>query len=142
MKVTSSIRHIVLTAVFLLASGAVSAANSSILVELNKLEDRNGACRAYLIVENKDTTKFETLNLDLVMFDVEGIVVGRLAFDTAPLLIGKTNVRVFDIEGLSCSQIGRLLLNDVISCADSVGERLDCLSLIATRARGSVDFIK
>ena len=78
MKVTSSIRHIVLTAVFLLASGAVSAANSSILVELNKLEDRNGACRAYLIVENKDTTKFETLNLDLVMFDVEGIVVGAV----------------------------------------------------------------
>ena len=142
MKVTSSIRHIVLTAVLLLASGAASADNSSILVELNKLEDSNGACRAYLIVENKDTTKFETLNLDLVMFDVEGIVVGRLAFDTAPLLIGKTNVRVFDIEGLTCSQIGRLLLNDVISCADSVGERLDCLSLISTRARGSVDFIK
>ena len=59
MKVTSSIRHIVLTAVFLLASGAASADNSSILVELNKLEDSNGACRAYLIVENKDTTKFE-----------------------------------------------------------------------------------
>lgn len=111
-------------------------------IELNKLEPSGGACRAYLVLENATQSAFEVLKLDLVMFDAEGVVAKRVAVETAPLPAGKTRLKVFDIQGIACEGLGRVLLNDVMTCRDETGERDDCLSRITASARGSLSFIK
>lgn len=118
------------------------ASDGEVRVELNKLEPSDAACRAYLVLENGTERAFETLKLDLVMFDAEGVVAKRLAVETAPLPPAKTSLKVFDIDGLPCERVGRVLLNDVMACADASGTREDCLGLVAPAARGSVPFLK
>ena len=111
-------------------------------LQLNKLEPDGGSCRAYLVVENGSDSAFESLQLDLVMFDGEGIVAKRLAVETAPLPAGKTSVKVFGISGLACGDIGRVLLNGVLACEDQGGERDDCLRQLATDSVAGVPFIE
>ncbi|ROO29258.1 hypothetical protein SAOR_04230 [Salinisphaera orenii MK-B5] len=125
-------------------SGGVRAARSAggIEVELNKLEPVDGACRAYLVTQNLTESRFESVSLDVVMFDNDGIVARRLAVQIAPMPPTKTGLKVFDIQDLACDDIGQLLLNNVIECRTDTGGRDDCLSLLSVSQRGSVPFIK
>lgn len=126
----------------LLFTGTALAQAGGIHIELNKLETVKGACRAYLVTQNLTQTRFESLKLDVVMFNNDGIVAKRLAVQIAPMPAGKTSLKVFDIDGLTCDKIGQLLLNDVLECKDKKGDRNDCLSLISVSQRGSVPFIE
>ena len=65
-----------------------------------------------------------------------------LAVEGAPLPREKTSLKVFDIAGLPCDGIGRILLNKLTACSDGEGKRSDCLGMISTRARGPIAFIK
>lgn len=133
-------------AVFLAAAGpaagatAESTSESGVAIELNKLEPNEGACRAYLVVKNRSGRAFDSLKLDLVMFDGDGVVARRLAVQAAPLSAGKTSLKVFDITGQDCGGIGSILLNDVIDCAPAEGA--SCLDLVTASARGTVPFVK
>ena len=94
------------------------------------------------MLRNPRADGLATLTLDLVMFDTDGIIARRLAIEAAPLPAHKTSIKVFDIENLACSRIGLVLLNDVVACADAGGPRTDCLALVETSAKGSIDFIE
>lgn len=120
----------------------VAMAADSIDIELNKFENREGACRAYLVFENNTATTFTEFKLDLVMFNPDGIIAKRLALDAAPLRAEKTSVKLFDIDGLACADIGRILINDVMGCRDSSGHRADCVGLVTPASRNSVPLIK
>lgn len=122
-----------------LAHGA-AAAGGPVVLELNKLEPAGeaGGCQAFVLIEN-GAEALESLNVDLVMIDPEGVIARRLAVELGPLRAGKTSVKVFRVEGVDCERIGGVLLNDVIGCAPAP-EAGDCFSLVSTRARGDVAF--
>lgn len=117
--------------------------DSKIAVELNKLEANGSGCQPYLVFENKTDIDFGSLKLDLVMFDVDGIIARRVAVEGAPLPPGKMAVKVFDLPDLACDQIGRVLLNGLTQCTGQEGDQSDCLALIDTASRASnVGFIQ
>ncbi|MDZ7811309.1 MAG: Tat pathway signal sequence domain protein [Arhodomonas sp.] len=118
------------------------AQEGRVTVELNKLEADGADCRAYLVLENGTDITFEALRLDLVMFGQDGIIAKRLAVDTAPLPAGKTSVKVFAMSELSCAEIGRVLLNGVLGCADAEGDRDDCLARLSPESRAGVPFVE
>lgn len=128
-----------LLAVF--SSLAMAQAGGGISVELNKLQPVKNACRAFLVTQNLTDTRFDSLQLDVVMFDDNGIVAKRLVVEIAPLPPGKTSLKVFDINDLSCDKIGQLLLNNVVQCRDANGPRQNCLSLVHVSSRADVAFI-
>lgn len=126
-----------------LATPSAAAAEPGRLgIELNKLEEVTGACRAYLVFENGTDSAFTALKLDLVMFGPDGVIAKRLAVDGAPVPASKTIVKLFDIQGLGCGDVARILINDVMSCQDANGERSDCIGLIEPRSRSDVAFFK
>ncbi|MBA2408559.1 MAG: Tat pathway signal sequence domain protein [Gammaproteobacteria bacterium] len=131
---------------FLIAHGIAFApsvtAAEALRVELNKLEPQEGACRAYLVFENGTASDFSRLTLDLVMFDSEGIIATRLAVDAAPLPADKTSVKLFDIDGLECANVQRILINDVLDCQDENGEISDCVARIDTTSRADAALVK
>jgi hypothetical protein len=133
---------VALLALSVLTQNPVYAAEQSIHVELNKTEPNGDACRVYMVIENKGERALETLKLDLVLFDTDGIVAKRLAVETAPLPAGKTGLKMFDIANMSCPSLGRMLLNDVLSCSDADGPVADCLASIEPSAKGDMSFIK
>jgi len=113
-----------------------------IRIELNKLEPMESACRAYLLFQNNTSADFQSLKLDLVMFNPDGIINKRLAVEGGPLPAGKTSVKLFDIDGVACDSVARVLLNGVLACTDSEGENKGCLQMIETASRSKADFFK
>ena len=112
-------------------------------LELNRLEPQGDACRAYLLIDNSRGEAWRSLKLDLFVLNTDGVVEKRLGLETAPIAAHKTLIRVFDLAGLSCAAIGRLLLNDVLACEVASGPRTDCLERVDPRSKlPAVSFIK
>ncbi|NQW08403.1 MAG: Tat pathway signal sequence domain protein [Alphaproteobacteria bacterium] len=116
------------------------ATSKTITLELNKLEPVDGSCRAYMVFANPTDTSFTTFKLDVLVFDVDGVIQKRLAVDAAPLRPNKTSVKLFDIVGVTCDRIDRLLLNDFYDCGDDTGRLTGCLDRVVTRSRANAEF--
>ncbi|MBB3973165.1 hypothetical protein [Hansschlegelia beijingensis] len=110
---------------------ASSAAASPVSIELNRLEPRDSACRVSLVVANPGEKAIDSLKLDLVFFDKEGVISRRLAVEAGPLRASKTAVKLFDAAEVACEGLSRVLLNDVTAC----GGEQDCLALVTTTSR-------
>lgn len=141
MKPRDTLFTLALTLMMTLIPASAMAQVGGVTVELNKLQQVDNACRAFLVTQNMTDTQFESLQLDVVMFNNDGIVAKRLAVEIGPMAPDKTSLKVFDIADLPCDKIGQLLLNDVIQCRDDKGVRTDCLSLIQVSSRDKVAFI-
>lgn len=111
-----------------------------VAIELNKLEDRDNACRAYFVLENQSDIAFTELRLDLYIFDADGEIFRRLLLDPGEMEPGKTRVMLFDATEITCGGIGRFLLDGVLSCADTDGSREDCDDLLALSSRLDTPF--
>jgi hypothetical protein len=123
-------------AIVVLANGARHGAHAQtpitsvpISIELNKLESLpaptaapgNAAeavtgCRVYIVITNPDPEPIAQLRLDLIIFATDGVIARRIALDLGPLAPHKTAVRLFDLIGQPCDDIGRLLVNEVLGC--------------------------
>jgi hypothetical protein len=117
--------------------GAAASA-SPVEIELNKLEPREGGCQAWLVARNEGLAAHDSLRLDLVLFDRDGVIARRLAVEAGPLAAEKTVVKAFIAEGLSCETVGSVLLNDVLSC----GGDGPCLDAVRVSARPPLNFAK
>lgn len=116
-----------------------AAAASGVTIELNRLEQSGAACRVSLVVANPGEKTFDSLKLDLVFFDKDGVIAKRLAVEAGPVRASKTSVKLFDAAETSCEGLSRVLLNDVTSC----GGEQDCQALVSTSSRvKSVEFGK
>jgi hypothetical protein len=113
----------------LLAAAPAHAAGDMLSLELNTAESADNRCRLTFVIENKTEASIDSIKLDLVVFNPEGIVQRRVIIEMGPVRAKKTNVRIFPAEG-DCSQIGAILVNDVTACAPGdVAACLDGLSL-------------
>lgn len=112
-------------------------------IELNKLEPAGDSCGLYFVIRNDAPRSFNNLKLDLIFFNREGLIDTRMAVEAGPLRAQKTAVKRFDLPDLSCLEVGRILLNEVLSCdGEHDSEAADCLELITLSSRTDVDFLK
>ena len=124
------------------ATTEAAEAPTTIGVELNRLEDQAGSCRAYVVVRNPGTADFSGFALDLAVFDRGGTIMRRLAIDVAPVRPAKTSVKVFDIPETTCNAIGSILVNDVIHCRDASGDVTGCIDRLSTSSKLAVSLMK
>lgn len=112
-------------------------------LELNRLEGVAENCRAYLLVDNAGGGSLRSLKLDLFALDTEGVAAKRIAVELGRVPAKKTLIRLFDFPGLACARVGRVLLNDVLSCEAADGPRENCINVIETSSKaGQVAFVK
>ena len=112
----------------------------SIFVELNRLEPIEGACRVYFLIENRTDVLIRTFQLDVYIFDQDGVIARRLAFDTPQMPPGSPRVRVLDLAEVNCADVGRMLLNGALLCEDEAGDRDDCEDVITVQSRADAPF--
>lgn len=117
------------------AAAAPAAAADKVALELNKLEPVSNGCRAYLVVDNKGPRAYTALKLDLVMFQTDGVIGRRFALDLAPVKAGKTSVKLFDLDGVKCEDVGSLLINDIMDCKAGAAEEAGCLERLTVTSR-------
>ena len=118
------------------AFGQAQAAGLSI--ELNKAEEIEGGCVASFLFQNNLGPTLDRFNLDLFLFDAEGVIVRRVTIDLAPLLNGKTRVAQFHLHNGACGDISRILVNDIPQCRAESGETVDCLAGLAVSSRSQI----
>jgi hypothetical protein len=126
-----------------LAFGATAAvAAPAVSVELNKLEAQGSGCRAYVVVQNDDTTSYQSFKLDLVLFQQDGVIGRRFAMDLAPLKPQKRTVKLFDLDNITCDKIGSFLINDIVECKNDAGPVENCLAGVTVKSLTNVQLTK
>ena len=125
-----------------LGASAVRAQDGALAVELNKLEAEGQGCRAYFVITNKSDTAYQALKLDLVLFRPDGVIGRRFAVDLAPLQGNKRSVKLFDIDGTACDQVGSFLVNDVMECKSEAGPIPDCMKGLSVSTLTNVQLTK
>jgi len=142
--------HLVPAALLLSASPSLAQSSpspqsspaGSFSLELNRLDGIDGGCRVTLVEKNATGSSFSALKLDLVVFDGEGIVTKRVGVDAGPLKAGRTVVKTFDLKDLACESVGRVLINDVLSCEADGFAPDTCLDAVEPRSRAAATFDK
>ncbi|MBA2126599.1 hypothetical protein DLM45_10260 [Hyphomicrobium methylovorum] len=108
---------------------------------MNKLEESDKGCRAYVVIKNETEKSFQSYKIDLVLFQADGVIGRRFSIDLAPLRPKKRSVKLFDIDGMACNKIGSLLINDVMECK-SEPESDSCLRELSTSSLTNVQLSK
>ncbi|MCG8561469.1 MAG: hypothetical protein MI824_16845 [Hyphomicrobiales bacterium] len=120
---------------------ATEAAEGRLSIELNRVSAAKGACRASFVFTNKMNVAVEALSIETVLFNKEGSVERFLVLKSRPLSPKKIRVQQYDIRGLKCEALGRVLLNDVKSCKVGTLTPEACLDRIEPSSRAGVPFI-
>jgi len=126
-------------ACLILAAPALAQADAApaLSLELNRVDPLDGACRLTFMAENGFDTGLEALSLETVLIDTEGRVERLTLFDFGALPAGVPRVRQFDIPGLDCAALGRVLINGVSECGGSQ----DCGGALRLNSRSDVEVI-
>lgn len=112
-----------------------------IQVELNKLEPAGNACRGYFLVNNGLTEPLKELRLDVFLFDRGGIILRRFGLTFLDIRAERSKVVLFDLPEVSCGNVGRLVVNDVIACTAATDAPLaGCSNRLRTSTRADVPF--
>jgi len=128
-----------------LATGSPARAETPLPVELNRLEPITApaeACRVWMVVANDaaGAPAIASLRLDLIAFARDGQIARRVAVELGPVGAGRTAVRIFDLAGLACDGMSRLLVNDVLACRIGGQDRQDCADRLRTESRAGLRF--
>lgn len=124
---------------------AARAAEPPLQIELNRLEQVSApadACRVWIVVANDaaGAAAIATLRLDLVAFGRDGQIARRVAVELGPVGGGRTAVRIFDLPGLACQGLSRLLVNDVLACRIGGQDLPDCADRLRMTSRTGLRF--
>jgi hypothetical protein len=125
----------------LLSANQGQSEDGGVAIELNKLEPKDQGCRVYLVTTNKGA-ELQTLKLDMILFQTDGVIGRRFSIDLSPLKAGKRVVRLFDIDDSSCDQIGSFLINEALDCKTASGPLEDCLANITTSSLAKAQLSK
>ncbi|MDF1792827.1 MAG: Tat pathway signal protein [Thalassobaculaceae bacterium] len=126
----------------LAAAPSVHAEEARIGIELNKLEPTEKGCRSYIVVRNPADQTFTAFNMEVLVFDTDGVIQNRIAMDLAPIQPNKTSVLIVNLAGNQCDRIGEVLVNSFLDC-ERGDERLgDCLARIDLSSKADARLFK
>jgi hypothetical protein len=128
MVLTMRPSHVLSLCLLLTAPAAVAQETvGSLSLELNRIDPLQGACRLTFLAQNALGADLAALSLETVLIDRSGQVERLTLFEFGALPDGIPRVRQFDIPGLACEGLGRVLINGVAECSTGAtcAERLE-----------------
>jgi hypothetical protein len=117
-----------------------ATAAPSLALELNALQPSEGGCRITFLATNGLAGAIEKATFEVALFGTGGGIDRLVSLDFKALAKGKTKVLQFELAGLQCDAVSRVLVNDVTACE---GEELtpdDCLANLETSTRTKAAF--
>ena len=128
--------RLALCALVLLSQPAL-AGEPALVLDLNRVDQVEGACRLTFVAQNDLGADLDALSVETVLIDATGRVDRLTLFDFGALPHGVPRVRQFDIPGLACEALARVLINGVAQC--SAGEA--CTGALRLSSRTNVEVI-
>lgn len=126
-----------------LSAGAQDTADPepTLFLELNALQDVEGACRLSFLVRNETGAAIDQAVFETVIFDAAGGVVSLSLFDFRDLPADRPRVRQFDLQGMVCADVGRALINGANTCLVDGAESEVCHKALTLDSRLSVELL-
>ncbi len=121
---------------------AVEGAEGGLYMEINKLEQRDDLCVAYVRFSNQSETEFSEFKSELFAFNKEDVITAHFLADFQQVMANKTVVKLVPMKDTVCSEVGSVLLNRMTACKSGEQEVPDCLRMLNTGAKGSVKLFK
>jgi hypothetical protein len=98
-----------------LSSGA-KADDAAVSIELNALKGGEGSCALTFMVINGHPAQIDKAVYETVLFDTNGQVDRLTLFDFGTLPPGRPRVRQFSVAGMTCEELGQVLINGAHTC--------------------------
>lgn len=113
-------------------------------LELNSVQDMSGACRVTFVATNNTGVGLTAASYEVVIWDGLGNIPGDgfLVLEFGRMPVGKTKVLQFDLPNRACSDISRILINDLAECSSLAGEHEFCLTGLVANSRSTIQFGK
>lgn len=113
-------------------------AAAKINVELNALAPSQKGCMMTFVAENDMPTAINKISFELAFFNEKSAVDKVTVLDFRDLPVGKKRVRQFDMPGIKCENLTRVIINDTPVCdGPAAGE---CKAGLVTKSQIAVPF--
>lgn len=119
---------------------ALAEDNAQLSIELNDMTAKDTACRTTFLIKNDLSVGLEDLAFELVLFGKDQRIVQLITVSTGKLPRGKSRVKQFDLKGVDCSAVGRVLLNDIARCRGGDLTPETCLAAAKPSSRMKILF--
>ncbi len=120
------------------AAAPAPTASHKLNVELNALAPSQKGCMMTFVAENDMATPINKISFELAFFNDKNAVDRVTVLDFRDLPLGKKRVRQFDMPGVKCETVSRIIINDTPVCdGPAAGE---CKAALITRSQTSVPF--
>ncbi|WP_157016194.1 hypothetical protein [Mesorhizobium xinjiangense] len=112
----------------------------ALAMELNGLEKSQAGCRLTFVVTNDLGKPLDKAAFEIVLFDQKGLVDRLSVLDFKALPAGKTKVRQFDLPGVDCPAVSRVLVDDATACQGDDVAANACIANLKTETKSPVAF--
>jgi hypothetical protein len=119
---------------------AQEAAAPAFALELNALQPTEAGCRVSFLATNNLGGQLDRAAVELALFDANGGIDRIVTLDFKNLSEGKTKVLQFQLAGLQCDGLGRVLVNDISACEGDITPATICLDALETSTRLDITF--
>jgi hypothetical protein len=108
-------------------------------LDFNKLEQTGKGCLATFVIGNGFPAPVQWLDLRLVLFDPQGVVLEHLQVSFGPLPAGRRTLASFYLGEQSCAAVGSVLLAEVPNCT-GVAAPGSCIAALAISNKTDIPF--
>jgi hypothetical protein len=122
------------------AQEAAPAAPAGLSLELNGAQPSDKGCRFTFLVKNELAATLDEAAFEIALFDEAGVVGTITVLAFKDLASGKTKVSRFDIPGVDCGKLSRILVNGATSCAGAGVEPAACMRGLKTASKAGIEF--
>lgn len=110
-------------------------------LELNSVQDVQGACRFTFVANNPTGEAIEKAVFETVIFDTDGAVVRLSLFDFRDLPADRPRVRQFDVPATTCDRIGQTLINGTNTCTVNGAQSDVCSDGLSLSSRITIELL-
>ncbi len=136
-------RLLIVVAALIIAPSFVTAQEGRLTVELNKLEQEDGAaCRAFFLFQNDLGFTLEAFEMSLAILNSDGVIDQLLTVDAAPVPVARTTLKLFEFPGIACGGISEILLHDIAACRPQNAEEIDCFEVLSLHSKATATLVK
>ncbi|MEM7596182.1 MAG: hypothetical protein AAF382_00705 [Pseudomonadota bacterium] len=113
----------------------------AVSIELNAVKEGDSSCALTFMIINGHDSAIDKAVYETVLFDSSGQVDRLTLFDFGTLPPGRPRVRQFSVGGMSCANLGQILINGSHTCDAAGLEPAACDKDLLLNSRTEIEVI-
>jgi len=122
------------------ASAAAQTPSGKLQLELNAAQPTDKGCRLVFVIKNDLGKSLTRTGLEIALFNEAGVVDRLSVLEFKDLVAGKTKVSRFELSGVQCPNISRLLVNGTTACEGEGVEPQLCQGSLSLSSKAGIEF--